>query len=474
MNGQTKCMVWGALLWIGFQSSLVSAQDKEASNAELQRRVQQLEAIVQKLSQASQDTQTPPPVQAVDSVQQQPGISSPSAGEGGDVSGFAGAVPGGQDGFVLRSADGANSLRFTGQIQADYRDFLNSRDTVDPDTFVPRRVRFGLEANLAEFYEFRFMPDFGQGKAVINDAYINVHYIDELQFTAGKFKQPVSYEQLIIDRFVPTLERSLIDQVMPARDPGVMIHGQKVLADHLDYAVSLSNGGINGVTGSTTTDLDFRDNFDLNARVVIRPFRGLWDNGILENLQFGVSGSSGIQEGNLTPTSLKTPATITWLTFNNGVQAAGLRTRVVPELSYFFRGLGFAAQYARMDQQMLPSANKPIHVLMDGYMFMATYLLTGEERNSYNEWLTPLHSYDPAHPIASPGAWELVARVSRFDLSDNVFAHGTANLADPTKYSRGATEVTVGFNWYLNRWVAHAIQLRAFNVRYSRQARLGQ
>ena len=32
-------------------------------------------------------------------------------------------------------------------------------------------------------------------------------------------------------------------------------------------------------------------------------------------------------------------------------------------------------------------------------------------------------------------------------------APGLARLADPTKYSSGATEMTLGLNWYLNRWV---------------------
>ena len=28
-----------------------------------------------------------------------------------------------------------------------------------------------------------------------------------------------------------------------------------------------------------------------------------------------------------------------------------------------------------------------------------------------------------------------------------------AQLADPTKYAREASELTLGFNWYLNAWV---------------------
>src|SRR5207248_8959874 len=107
--------------------------------------------------------------------------------------------------------------------------------SADIDTFLVRRARLGIESTVLEHFEFRMLPDFGQGQTRIQDAYLNVHYVDAFQVEAGKFKQPFSYEQLIQDRFVPTLERSLIDQLVPARDEGLMIHGRKLLGDRLDY-----------------------------------------------------------------------------------------------------------------------------------------------------------------------------------------------------------------------------------------------
>ena len=75
---------------------------------------------------------------------------------------------------------------------------------------------------MPKYYEFRLLPDFA-GTSVpksITDAYLNVHYWDGLQFEMGKFKQPFSYEDLIQDRYVPTMERSMIDQLVPQRDEG--------------------------------------------------------------------------------------------------------------------------------------------------------------------------------------------------------------------------------------------------------------
>src|SRR5207253_8733240 len=73
-------------------------------------------------------------------------------------------VAGWNNGFFLQSADKNYSLRLTGQIQADYRAFLNPVDTTDIETFLVRRARFGLEATMFKYYEFRLLPDFGQGQ----------------------------------------------------------------------------------------------------------------------------------------------------------------------------------------------------------------------------------------------------------------------------------------------------------------------
>jgi phosphate-selective porin OprO/OprP len=118
---------------------------------------------------------------------------------------------------------------------------------------------------------------------------MNVHYCDDIQLQVGKFKQPFSYEQLIQDRFVPTMERSLIDQLVPARDFGAMVHGQKLFADHLDYGLALSNGETNGNTVDTNNHKDF------NGRVALRPLNSPDLYPWLRGLQVGLSGGVGVE-----------------------------------------------------------------------------------------------------------------------------------------------------------------------------------
>jgi len=369
-------------------------------------------------------------------------------------------------GFFIRSSDDRFNLRLTGQIQADYRAFLDGRDYTDIDSFFVRRARLGIEADMFQYYEFRLLPDFSNAQSStsttastrIQDAYINVHYWDWFQVEAGKFKQPVSYEQLIQDRFVPTLERSIIDQLVPARDEGIMIHGQKLFDNKLDYAVAVSNGEING-------DFDTNKLKDVNGRVAVRPLNwdGLWP--VVRGLQLGVSGGTGVEEENVSPNTLRTPLTVPWLVFNSTVRANGRRDRLSPEVSYFYGPLGFAWQYYWEDQHLSPAAvpapgsNTVLEVPFEGYYILTTLLLTGEERTTYSAPVVPLRPFEICHPIANPGAWELVARVSRLRVGDEVFEPirtgrtTFVTLANPIGNSDRAVEMTLGFNWYLNAWV---------------------
>jgi phosphate-selective porin OprO and OprP len=353
------------------------------------------------------------------------------------------------DGFILRSADNRFSLRITGQIQGDFRAFVDSNDRADIDSFFIRRARFGLEATLFEFYEFRFLPDFGQGQTRLQDAYMNVHYWDAFQVAGGKFKQPFSYEQLIQDRFTPLMERSLIDQLVPARDEGLMLHGQKLFSDRFDYGVSVYNGVQNG-------DADTNDHKDIAARVAARPF-ATWEDSPLRYFQVGMAVTTGVQNEFANPAILRTPLGVPFFQFRTGVYADGLRNRWSPEVVYFYKGLGFSAQYFGMTQEFRPAfagrgSSQVIDVPFGGYYFQATYLLTGEERTAYTA-VAPLRPFDPRCGCFGPGAWELVARVSHLKVGNDVFLPGTARLANPAGNSDEATELTVGFNWYLNKWV---------------------
>jgi hypothetical protein len=353
----------------------VWAQDAAApvSNAELVRRIQELEATVRELKK-SQSPQPPaparpaqPPVPVVQ-VKHQPDDSAPAVlpppaqapAEGiGQYPGFGpgsvgaeptgpgrptrfeqnksgelqpvpppgglppGEVAGWGNGFYLQSPDQRFVARLTGQIQLDARSYLNPRDTVDIDQFLLRRGRFGVESIMFDFYEFRIMADFGGSQLnapappstptpSVTDAYMNVHYWDALQFEFGRFKQPFSHEQLTLDRYIAFMERSMIDQLAPQRDIGIMVHGQNLVDSRVDYAVAVSNGEING-------NFDANNNKDVVGRLVIRPFAPNEDS-FLRYLGVGLSSTFGdehqspvqVSASSSFPNVLRTPFGVPW------------------------------------------------------------------------------------------------------------------------------------------------------------------
>ena len=411
---------------------------QEPARPDLEKRVRDLEELVQKLQAQIEATRTVPPSTATST------LIAASRIEAQTPSPIPAETTGWKNGFIIQAPDNGFSLKLTGQIQSDFRGFVNPRDTTDIDSFLVRRARLGVEATVFQYFEFRFLPDFGLGKTVIQDSFMNINYWEQFQFQIGKFKQPVSYEQLIQDRFVPTMERSLIDQVMPARDVGAMLHGEKLFGDRLDYAAGFFNGSVNG-------DQDTNNRLDFAARVAVRPFNFDAFPGCLHLLQLGVSGSTGTENENISPATLRTPATVPWFAFKPGVVANGLRTRLTPEVSYFNGPFGFATQFIAMDQAMRPSTTATsVNVPFDGYYILATYLVTGERRTTYSAGVEPIRPFNPLNPFGEPGAWELVVRHSRLHVGDVVFANG---LVDPTRYANSASEFTVGFNWYLNALV---------------------
>src|SRR5438552_327683 len=194
-----------AAIQFGFTKTLsAQAPAPTQPSADLEKRVHELEDTVRRLET---ERSSSVPATATNSTSPQPStnqdangtfaqthdLSQPERPSGdtyflpGKGSDDRGILAGWDDkrGFFLRSPDDKFTLRLTGQIQADYRAFLDDTDYTDIDSFLVRRARLGIEANVFNYYEFRLLPDFSNRQSptssastVIQDAYLNVHYWD--------------------------------------------------------------------------------------------------------------------------------------------------------------------------------------------------------------------------------------------------------------------------------------------------------
>ena len=181
-------------------------------------------------------------------------------------------VKAGPDGFGLQSGDGNFVLKLRGYVQADGRFYPDDKANKATDTFLLRRVRPILEGTVFRDFDFRLMPDFGNGANstnIMQDAYAEWKHFPWLKVRAGKYKVPVGLEWLQQDTWTAFPERGLPTDLVPQRDVGVQLSGEL-----FDGAVSYQGGVFNGVVDGGIADIDTWDSKDFGT-VILSLLSGL-------------------------------------------------------------------------------------------------------------------------------------------------------------------------------------------------------
>jgi phosphate-selective porin OprO/OprP len=333
-----------------------------------------------------------------------------------------------QDGFFVQTADGNNRLVFGMVAQTDGR--LDTDDTKPiTNTFTLRKIRPTFSGRVAKYFDFKVMPDFGNGTTIVQDAYFDIRFSPKFRIRSGKDKTPIGYELLESDAYLLFPERALASSLVPNRDIGVQVQGD--LSPKFFYAGGVFNGIPDGT--SSTTELDTNNSKDLAGRVVVKPLSGLG---------FQVGGSNGKQFGALP--AFKTSVGQTYFSYAPGVSAAGVRTRVSPAAFYYYKSFGGFAEYMRSAQDVTKSG-VATHVVNSAWEVTGSFLVTGDAA-SYSI-VRVRNPFDPA--AHHWGAVQLLARVSKLTVSGRAFTDGLAAAGA----SREARQVTIAANWYPSSYI---------------------
>jgi phosphate-selective porin OprO and OprP len=370
----------------------------------------------------------------------------------------AGQVKASERGFTVQSADGKNQIKLRGVLHVDGRHMVSDEADL-PDTYNIQRARPILEGTLGGIYDFRFMPDFGQGRTVIQDAYVTGRFAPSFAVTAGKYKSPVGLERLQSATDIRFVQRAFPTSLAPNRDIGFKVEGN-VLDDRLTYAVAFVNGSNDGSSSETFTDTDVTSDKEYVARLFAHPFASS-DSFKLRGLGLGIAGTYTEHTGNATQTflpSFRTPAQATFFRHRGGTTPAiadGERTRLAPQFYYYAGRFGLLGEYTEVSQDV--SRETSIGLRSDtidttAWQLAASFFLTGEEAT--------YRGYKPNSSFSLEdgtwGAFELTARYHELEVDDAAFAGGTDSFADPEAAARKASAFTVGLNWYLSqnlKWV---------------------
>ena len=347
------------------------------------------------------------------------------------------SISAGKGGFLLTSPDGDFILKLRGYVQEDGRFFVSDKPTGAVDTFLLRRARPILEGTLYKYFDFRIMPDFGNGQATIFDAYLDAKFSTAFKVRFGKAKPPVGLERLQSATDIEFVERSLANDLVPNRDLGIQVFG-----DLANAKINYTAGVMNGVVDGGNTDVDSGQSKDFVGRVFVKPANGLG---------LGIGFTSGNQDGSLTSPNLPTYKTSGQLTFfkyrlttliDTTTVANGRRYRYSPQFYYYHGPLGLFGEYV-FSSQDVQNGLATAKINNKAWNLYATYVLTGE--NASYKAVDPKNPFDPSK--GHFGALEVAFRVDQLDVDNDAFPI----FADPLAVATKAKNWTAGLNWYLNR-----------------------
>ncbi|MBE0437623.1 MAG: hypothetical protein IBX56_17695, partial [Methylomicrobium sp.] len=144
-----------------------------------------------------------------------------------------------RNGFRFESADKDFSLQLRGLIQADARFFQDDKSDATPvtnDTFELRRARLLFLGKLYKNFDYFFQTEFGGGNALLLDAMMSYQLIPELSVRFGRFLVPFGLEHFNGAPFLTFVERSLVENLVPDRDNGIVFYGN-IGSGLLEYEV---------------------------------------------------------------------------------------------------------------------------------------------------------------------------------------------------------------------------------------------
>jgi phosphate-selective porin OprO/OprP len=419
------------------QQRVLAAMEKRLKEVEGKNQTDPIAATKSApINDASRPVKDTPPLSASASQSNAEKNSASTNASGQGETPTAKAVAGWDDGHAfIQSADGNFTTKIFGGGQFDFRGY--EAGDHPPNTFLLRRVRLGVEGKIARYFDYRVQADFTDTKStLLRDLYIGIRRSDKFQLRFGQFKEPFGQEEMVFYNNVDFAERSMADNLVPSRSPGMMAFG--VLKKGVfEYYVGAFNGKGFLATNNNNT-----------PEGVVRLRLAPWKNDAafwLKGFAFGGAYAQGRNQGG---TSVMGQTESRSFIFYEPETINGKVTRAGGEFTWTFGPAAIRAEYDQTNQERenlgINNTNLP-GVVAKGFASQFTYVLTGESKPE-NAPVVPrreVFTNDGGSP--GFGAWEVKARYAKLQISD-----GTAK-------SNHAQTITFGTNWYLNRYVKYIL-----------------
>lgn len=378
------------------------------------------------------------------------------------------------NGVGLESADGNFTVNLTGRVHFDTRmidsDFArgdsNDKDSGTlADNFEVRRARIGVTGTLFKDIGYEVVTNaVGSSANLVDTAFINYGFNKAAQVRFGRFKQPFSLEELTSSNNIDFMERSYVNQLVPTKKLGAMLHG--IPADGFTYALSVYQNDFGQAVANGGTEAGGRVTANFSQ------LTGSTDT----VMHFGLAGTSG--EASVVPTTSSSggkSTTATLLSFRSEARGMGNVVRVrqageaagkdgfsAPspssttisrdliglEAALAFDAFKFQAEAIEAKISATNYANSTLSGKAKAYYVEAVYNVTGEKwaenySNGAFGGLKIKQNFNPS--TGGTGAWQVGVRYSAFDASD-VWNNATSEKLGSEK----GNTVTLGLTWFIN------------------------
>ncbi len=400
-----------------------------------------------------------------------------------------------ESGFGLTSNNGDHTINLTGRVHFDARmnstalDSIPDRDTASlGDNFELRRARIGLNGKIFKDINYEIVANaVGSSTNIIDTAWMNYGFNKDAQVRVGRFKQPFSLEELTSSNSIDFMERSYVNQLIPGKQLGAMIHGEPQKG--FTYGASLYQQGFDPVTNESNMGgmaaarmtANFAELNNIADRVIHVGFAATGGKYQIVPTTSGNTQSSA---------SVDTRATIMAFRSENRGLANSYRSQIGGDQIRTATYNGSANNAASVTQMM---GGLELALATGPYKFQTEYAVTNRDathpgvvlsgttetnasldaraKTMYTELMynVPGASWADAYKTGAfsgirpksnfvygngGGAWQLGLRFSSYDASDTVLgtgglSSGGSNLTR-AQNSAKANTVTLAVNWILN------------------------
>ena len=327
-------------------------------------------------------------------------------------------------------------FKLRGYLHYDVRDFSEIASTPTGESSELRRVRPIIEYKSPR-WSLRVMPDLARESNLMLDAYVELTPDAPWDLRIGRFKSPLSIDRLRSVNALALTETSLVAEMTPNRDNGVLLGLQTPGKSYWRLESGVFDGAADG---------EVKGSLDEGAEWTLRALR--LQTGPAANWRIGVGASGGRRQGEPDAARLaryRTPGRSTWFRYAGNAYSDGDSGRIAAFADYY-GGPWFAQAEAIRASETVRRGATRARLSHRGWELQAGRVLTGENRTF--EGVVPANVRLPALDV--PVAIELSAHAGELRIDPDAFTLGLADGSSSGERLRQAG-VALGF-WFPQQW----------------------